>query len=69
MPNLANSRHPTAKVSKSDEDEEGWRQVGEPLRFKRFVPWKNGGGVVLVDKEGSEVVLPDGVASFGSSPE
>ena len=55
------------KVAKPDEEEEGWRQVGEPLRFKRFLPWKDGGGIVLVDKAGVEVVVPEGVINYGPS--
>ena len=55
------------KVAKPDEEEEGWRQVGEPLRFKRFLPWKDGGGIVLVDKSGAEVVVPEGVINYGPS--
>jgi len=55
------------KAVKSDEEEEGWRQVGEALRFKRFLPWKDGGGIVLVDKAGVEVVVPEGVINYGPS--
>ena len=55
------------KTVKVDGEEEGWRQVGESLRFKRFVPWKDGGGIVLVDKAGVEVVVPEGVINYGPS--
>jgi len=55
------------KVAKADEEEEGWHQVGEALRFKRFLPWKDGGGIVLVDKAGVEVVVPEGVINYGPS--
>jgi len=55
------------KAVKSDEEEEGWHQVGEALRFKRFLPWKDGGGIVLVDKAGVEVVVPEGVINYGPS--
>jgi len=47
--------------------EEGWRQVGESLRFKRFLPWKEGGGIVLVDKAGVEVEVPEDVVNYGPS--
>ena len=52
------------KASKPNVDEEGWHQVGEPLKFKRYLPMTDGGGVVLVDKAGAEVVVPDGMANF-----
>ena len=55
------------KAVKSDEEEEGWHQVGESLRFKRFLPWRDGGGIVLVDKAGAEVVVPEGVINYGPS--
>ena len=55
------------KAVKVDEDEEGWHQVGESLRFKRFLPWKDGGGIVLVDKAGVDVVVPEGVINYGPS--
>ena len=55
------------KVAKPDEEEEGWRQVGESLRFKRFLPWRDGGGIVLLDKVGAEVVVPEGVINYGPS--
>jgi len=56
------------KVVKSDEEEEeGWQQVGESLRFKRFLPWRDGGGIVLLDKAGAEVVVPEGVINYGPS--
>jgi hypothetical protein len=48
------------KAVKADEGE-GWCQVGEPLMFKRFLPWKDGGGIVLLDKAGGRVVVPEGV--------
>jgi hypothetical protein len=54
------------KSVKKDE-EEGWSQVGEPLRFKRFLPWRDGGGIVLVDKAGVDVVIREGVINYGPS--
>ena len=55
------------KAAKVDADDEGWSQVGESLRFKRFLPVKDGGGIVLVDKAGVEVVVPEGVINYGPS--
>jgi len=55
------------KAVKVDEDEEGWHQVGKSLRFKRFLPWKDGGGIVLVDNVGVEVVVVEGVINYGPS--
>jgi len=55
------------KTVKVDGEEEGWRQVGESLRFKRFLPWRDGGGIVLLDNAGVEVVVPEGVINYGPS--
>ena len=55
------------KTVKVDGEEEGWERVGESLRFKRFLPWKDCGGIVLVDKAGVEVVVPEGVINYGPS--
>ena len=55
------------KAVKVDEEEEAWEQVGEPLRFKRFLLTKDGGGIVLVDEAGGEVVVPEGVINYGPS--
>ncbi|MDP6101435.1 MAG: hypothetical protein QGH66_08495 [Dehalococcoidia bacterium] len=55
------------RTVKVDGEEEGWRQVGEALRFKRFLPWRDGGGIVLLDKAGADVVVPEGVINYGPS--
>lgn len=55
------------KSVKVDGDEEGWHQVGQCLRFKRFLPLGDGGGILLVDKAGVEVVVPEGVINYGPS--
>ena len=31
------------KVAKPDEEEESWHQVGAALKFKRYLPWNDGG--------------------------
>jgi len=54
------------KAVKADEGE-GWCQVGEPLMFKRFLSWKDGGGIVLLDKAGVRVVVPEGAINYGPS--
>ena len=55
------------KTVKVDGEEEGWERVGGSLRFKRFLPVKDGGGIVLVDNVGVEVVVVEGVINYGPS--
>jgi len=52
------------RTSVDDVEEEGWRQVGESLKFVRFRRRAEGGGIVLRTKDGELVEVGDGLASF-----